>query len=545
MKHTASRVRHVGVFSIQAALLVAAAGCASAPAAKPTPYQVGVQRAAPPSMTSGPAQPALVTPDDNAPPSMAPPQPSIVGMPSTRVTVAANNEALGDVLARTARQAGLTAIIDPAVRGSVTRHLQSVSLPDAMSSLLGNQFQYQVRDGALIVTPIRLVQRTYTVDYLTMSRISSSSTLVYRGTNGGATGAPTSGSDAIQSNSQVDVWGELTQQLESIVFGNADSMASRQDRASANPGAKPYQRCDQATGVCLRISPLASLVDVTASAEKQDEVGRYVGLFSSAVNRQVLIRAQVVEVGLDRNQNYGVDWQAVLNSAKLALSATARTSAAFATDPASSVTGNSASFNLGIGDVTLTAVLNALEKVGNVEVVAKPWTNALNQQKASFNVTRQEQFYTIARTPIISPATGAITSYSEVPVLQTATVGLVFDVLPQISDKNVVMMAIRPSVTSIAARTDILNNDGKVQGTLPVTEHRESDTMARVRSGETIMIGGLIQKQTSTVRAGIPVLMNLPIIGRAFSSTRIVEKSSELVIFLTPEIISGQPPGGL
>jgi type II secretory pathway component GspD/PulD (secretin) len=67
--------------------------------------------------------------------------------------------------------------------------------------------------------------------------------------------------------------------------------------------------------------------------------------------------------------------------------------------------------------------------------------------------------------------------------------------------------------------------------------------MARVRSGETIMIGGLIQKQTSTTRTGIPVLMSIPILGRAFSSTRIEERNSELVIFLTPEIVSGQPPG--
>jgi type II secretory pathway component GspD/PulD (secretin) len=207
------------------------------------------------------------------------------------------------------------------------------------------------------------------------------------------------------------------------------------------------------------------------------------------------------------------------------------------------VSGGTASFNLGIGDFTLQAVLNALQSVGNVEVVAKPMTNALNQQKASFNVTRQEQFFTTVRTPIISPTTGAQTGVSETQQIQTATVGLVFDVLPQISDKNVIMMAIRPSLTSIASRTEIKGANGAIQATLPVTEHRESDTMARVRSGETIMIGGLIQKQTSTTRTGIPVLMSLPILGRVFSSTRIEERNSELVIFLTPEIVSGQPPG--
>jgi len=116
-------------------------------------------------------------------------------------------------------------------------------------------------------------------------------------------------------------------------------------------------------------------------------------------------------------------------------------------------------------------------------------------------------------------------------------------VLPQISDKNVVLMAIRPSVTSIASRTQIVGANGTVQATLPITEHRETDTMARVRSGETIMIGGLIQKQSTTTRTGIPVLMSIPILGRAFSSTKIEERNSELVIFLTPEIVTGQPPG--
>src|SRR5205085_4911188 len=127
--------------------------------------------------------------------------------------------------------------------------------------------------------------------------------------------------------------------------------------------------------------------------------------------------------------------------------------------------------------------------------VAKPTTNAMNQQKASFNVTRQEQFFTTVRTPIVSQTNLPTGQYTETLQIQTATVGLVFDVLPQISDKNVVMMAIRPSLTNIASRTQIVGSNGTVQATLPVTEHRETDTMARVRSGETIVIGGLIQKQ--------------------------------------------------
>jgi MSHA type pilus biogenesis protein MshL len=491
-------------------------------------------------------------------------QPSLAGTPSARVNVSANNEDVHSVIERMARQVGLSAIIDPAVRGPVTRSMQNVTLNDAMLSLVGNNYQYQVRNGALIVSPVQLVHNTYTVDYLAMSRISTGSTVVSRGTQGanaptsntslitGATGTGTgvsstgaglvaSGADVIQSTSQADVWGELTQQLESIIFGSAsDSARSVGANNQIGGGPRAYTRC--AGQVCLRISPLTSLVDVTAPAEKQEEVGRYIALFSSAITRQVNIKAQVVEVTLDRQHNFGIDWQAVLSTARGIITASANPGSAFNIDPNSSVSGGTASFNLGVGDFTLQAVLNALQSVGNVEVVAKPMTNALNQQKASFNVTRQEQFFTTVRTPIFN-STGAQTGFSESQQIQTATVGLVFDVLPQISDKNVIMMAIRPSLTSIASRTEIRGSNGAIQATLPITEHRESDTMARVRSGETIMIGGLIQKQTSTTKTGIPVLMSLPILGRVFSSTRIEERNSELVIFLTPEIVSGQPPG--
>ena len=490
-------------------------------------------------------------------------QPSLAGTPSVRVNVSATNEDVHSVIERMARQVGLSAIIDPAVRGPVTRSMQNVTLNDAMLSLVGGNYQYQVRNGALIVSPVQLVHNTYTVDYLAMSRISTGSTVVSRGIQGGnnstsntsliagSTGTGTgvsstgaglvaSGADVIQSTSQADVWGELTQQLESIIFGNAsDSAKSVGANNQVGGGPRAYTRC---TGqVCLRISPLTSLVDVTAPAEKQEEVGRYIALFSSAITRQVNIKAQVVEVTLDRQHNFGIDWQAVLSTARGIISASANPGGAFNTDPNSSVSGGTASFNLGIGDFTLQAVLNALQSVGNVEVVAKPMTNALNQQKASFNVTRQEQFFTTVRTPNIVGTTQ--NGFTETQQIQTATVGLVFDVLPQISDKNVIMMAIRPSLTSIASRTEIRGSNGAIQATLPVTEHRETDTMARVRSGETIMIGGLIQKQTSTTRTGIPGLMSLPILGRAFSSTRIEERNSELVIFLTPEIVSGQPPG--
>ncbi len=549
--------RAAGMFA-----LLSAAACASSQVNKPAPYQVATATA-PPALPPAPLTPVQQG-TSNGPPSMGPGQPAIVGMPSMRVNVSAKNEDVASVIDRMARQVGLTAIIDPAVHGPVTRSMQNVSLTEAMQGLVGGQYLYQVRNGALVVSPVQLVQHTYTVDYLAMSRVSSGATVVSRGTQGAngsgnspyLTGAPgaavsstgggpvSTGTDLILSSSQADIWGELTQQLESILFGTSTDSA-RNAGSTVQGGPRGYTRCaGQGGQVCLRISPLSSLVDVTATPEKQEEVSRYIALFTSAIGRQVSIKAQVVEVSLDRSHSFGIDWQAVLSTARGIIRATANPGAAFTTDPTSSVTGGTASFNLGLGDFTLQAVLNALQTVGDVQVVAKPTTNAMNQQKASFNVTRQEQFFTTVQTPVVSPTTGLPTgTFTQTLQIQTATVGLVFDVLPQISDKNIVLMAIRPSVTSIASRTQVAGPNGTIQATLPITEHRETDTMARVRSGETIMIGGLIQKQSTTTRSGIPILMSIPILGRAFSSTKIEERNSELVIFLTPEIVTGQPPG--
>ena len=73
----------------------------------------------------------------------------------------------------------------------------------------------------------------------------------------------------------------------------------------------------------------------------------------------------------------------------------------------------------------------------------------------------------------------------------------------------------------------------------PVIDRRELDTMVRVRSGETHVLGGLIQTREEKTRTGVPILKSIPLLGRLFSRTTQVEKKSELVIFLTPTIIAG------
>jgi len=184
-------------------------------------------------------------------------------------------------------------------------------------------------------------------------------------------------------------------------------------------------------------------------------------------------------------------------------------------------------------------VLSALAQQGTVSVLSNERTSALNNQRAIFNVTTDEVFFNITRTPLLGP-TGGVVSIENQIIPQQISVGVVLDVLPQISADNVLTMDIRPAVTSIARVDSVALADGTA-ATAPVIARREGDTIARVRAGETMVIGGLVQTRKENTVGGIPILMDIPLIGALFQHINVTDNRSELVIFLTPTIISGQP----
>ncbi len=104
-------------------------------------------------------------------------------------------------------------------------------------------------------------------------------------------------------------------------------------------------------------------------------------------------------------------------------------------------------------------------------------------------------------------------------------------------------MNIRPVVTSVRNTATFTGPDGTVFQA-PVIDTRETDTMARLRASETIIIGGLMQTRREKTVSGVPGLRSIPLLGRLFTTTKDVERKAELVIFLTPTIISGQPVAG-
>lgn len=544
-RHVRSRCTALAFLGVVATVFT---GCATSRSAAPYESEVRVEP------VSGTAQPTT----DAATAAALPTLPVIRGSalpggqgPGRQIQRLEVSDAdLRTVVQGLADQFGLDYHIGPEVEGRVSARLHGVSLDSALAALVTpHGYAYELQDSVLRVTATRLKSRIFSLDYMSITRAGVGTTIVQRrlgaaGTvgglgaqmpGGGMTGAVGGAGDLIQSVQVTDLWEEIRTALEGLVFDQADAARAADPPEGGGgigataPGA--FSRVE-ADGRRLLVNPISGTVVVTASPEKLAEVAALLGAIEGSVQRQVLIEAKIVEVSLNRRFQFGIDWGIVGRLGGVDIRAGADQ--------------GGLSFSLrrreaagGIGrEVDL--VLRALGEQGDVRVLSSPRVSVLNNQRAVINVATDEVFFSIRRQPVFGP-TGATIGFTTEIEPQQIAVGIVLDVFPQIGSNNTITMSVRPVITNLVRVEAIRLEDG-TQATAPVIDRRETDTVVRARGGETIMIGGLMQNRRTESDAGIPILRDIPLLGRLFTSTRRETEKRELIIFLTPTIVAGQPP---
>jgi MSHA biogenesis protein MshL len=449
-----------------------------------------------------------------------------------------------------ANQFGLQYQVDPAVRARVNTNLRNKTLPEALDAIMPQGISYEIRNGVLRVGPARLETRTFSLDYVALARVGTASTVIQRrlasggiggsggttGTGGGLSGGGAGGADVITGVSIADVWEDVRVAVEALTFDVAAGASAGQAAASVPSsaavggasiaGGRPYSRAT-ADGRRLIVNPIAGQITVTALPRRLDQIEYFIKNFESAIQRQVLIEAKIVEVNLDKSYEFGIDWNVVASNGSGKLS------------PGAGRAGSNVELTFNGGGAQISAVLTLLSSQGEVRVLSSPRVSALNNQRAVFDVTTGEIVFNSSKQPVVGP--NGTTTFIETVTPTQVNVGIVLDVLAQIGADNTVTMNIRPVVTSVARTASFTSADGALFQA-PVIDTRESDTMARLRGGETIIIGGLMQTRHEKVKSGVPVLRSIPLLGRLFTRTVEIERKAELVIFLTPTIIAGSPP---
>jgi general secretion pathway protein D len=180
------------------------------------------------------------------------------------------------------------------------------------------------------------------------------------------------------------------------------------------------------------------------------------------------------------------------------------------------------SMRLGLrGDVDVDVALSALSSTGRVRILSRPVILAQNNEEARILVGAERPFVQVFRS---LPTDGAIRDQ----IVQYRDVGTSLTILPTINPDGYVNLQLTQEVSTATAET---------QFGAPVISTREAATRLLARDGQTVVIGGLIDRQRDWTRSGIPVLKDIPVLGALFGSTRAIDGNSELFLFLTPHLV--------
>ena len=268
---------------------------------------------------------------------------------------------------------------------------------------------------------------------------------------------------------------------------------------------------------------------VTDLPKVLDRVAKFLEAIEGSVQRQVLIEARIVEVILTGEYRFGIDWGAIAKAGALGGASLTSVDRIFSQQ----LSPVASAFQIGVTSTDFEALLSVLEKQGEVNVLSSPRLATLNNQTAVIRSATDEVFFETSIEETIL-AGGAVRE-RRVSTARTVTIGVVLSITPQIGSDGSITLHIRPTVTEKTGTATSPEGD-----TFPILDVREADMVVRAREGQVVVIGGLIQEKKTDDESKIPILGDLPYIGRLFRSTTQERKKSELLVLIRTTVMVGK-----
>ncbi|MFQ3247068.1 MAG: general secretion pathway protein D [Arenicella sp.] len=234
---------------------------------------------------------------------------------------------------------------------------------------------------------------------------------------------------------------------------------------------------------------------------------------------QVLVEARIMELTLSDDLQYGLEWY--LNGSR----------------GNSNTRGGLDLGGSGIGAIQpgfsyvverageVRAALNGLADDSRLKVLSSPSLMVLNNRTASILVGDEVPIPTRQAVSNISPEAPTVNE------IEYRNTGILLTVSPRVNSGGMVTMEISQEVSSV-----INNTTSQIDA--PTIQQRQLNSTVSIRDGQTVVLGGLIREQSSSREAGVPLLKDIPGLGKLFSTTTDVSKRTELIVLITPRVIS-------
>ncbi|WP_298716500.1 pilus (MSHA type) biogenesis protein MshL [uncultured Oceanisphaera sp.] len=440
-----------------------------------------------------------------------------------RFNIAANDVETADFFNALASQHGISIAVHPDVRGTISLNLRQVTLADtlaAISRLYGYGIEQQ--GGVYQVYPNGVRTRTFSVNYLMLSRNGQSQTAISGSSlSNGEDGGNSAGNSStrINTESSNDFWADLESALGRLI-GSED-------------------------GRVVVTNPQAGLVSVRAAPDELALVEDFLSRAERQLKRQVILEARIIEVELNDGYEQGIDWDNLSAGSTASRSVTPLVTAGNVSpypagtvqlNPLAKLLGGGVVFN--ITDGNFTSVISLLQTQGEVNTLSNPRVTTSNNQKAVIKVGTDEYFVTNFTLETTTSNNGPPVQSPDIELTPFFS-GISLDVTPQIAEDNRILLHVHPTVSQVQDSNKIINfGNQSVELPLASSSIRESDTVVEARSGEMIIIGGLMQETQSEQNSGVPLLSQIPVLGNLFKNRKLGTKKSELVIMLRPVVVN-------
>jgi len=244
---------------------------------------------------------------------------------------------------------------------------------------------------------------------------------------------------------------------------------------------------------------------------------------------QIEITAKLVDVDATAIQSIGVVWNHGFQNSQFVKD---NSNIPVYLKPATSTTGNEqlgSGVNTGVANPAGRITVGLFQKWGDLEaqlqvLASMNKANIISNPRITTVDNREAKIVVGQKIPLI------VQDVAGNPVSQLTTVGIQLKVTPHLTSEKKIIMDLHPEVSDLAS-------GATVQGGL-IINTSEADTRVMVDDGQTAVIGGLIRTNETMVHAGVPILKDIPLVGLLFSSKSTSKQNRELIIFVTPKLVS-------
>ena len=461
---------------------------------------------------------------------------------------------LKDVLVELARRADVDMEIDPSISGGIIFSAKDRPFSEVIERIsnLAN-LVYSIDGGVLRIKRDTPVVLNYRFNLLNMVRTSSGELNTGNELGTGDSGVTNGSSSTLSIEAEEgDLWTVIEEGINNLLAGSTPRGEDENAPASS----------------ILSLNRMAGVISVLADSRQHREIKSYLDYVHMSHTAQVLIEAKVLEVSLDDEFRSGIDWSLITPS-----------SSTLNLTPNSDDAGIASTFGgLGLGDnvtqgfraglnatnvfglsgYSLNAAIDLIEGFGTSRTLSSPRLHAMNNQFAVLSFARNHVYFetTIEEEQETTDAGSGILSFTAESEIQTVPIGVVLNLMPSIDlQRNEVVMNIRPTLTRIldetpdpsveiqlaSLRANAVNPSDvpPVTSNIPVVGVRELDTVLRIKSGEVMVIGGLLSEEAVNNDRGVPGVSKVPFFGNAFKNVQKLNSIIETVIFIKATIVPG------